>query len=54
MSAPSFENIPTDAAISFRKTVLFWLAVIRDLGHIPLFRAVIVALAGSFVASRLL
>jgi len=40
--------------MSLRKTVRFWLAMIRDLGGIPLVRAVIVALAGSLVASRFL
>ncbi|KAH9055930.1 NAD(P)-binding protein [Lactarius vividus] len=39
--------------LSLKKTVLFWLAVVRDL-RTPLVGAVITALAGSFVASRLL
>ncbi|KAH9048245.1 NAD(P)-binding protein [Lactarius hengduanensis] len=39
--------------LSLQKTVLFWLAVVRDL-RTPLVGAVIAALAGSFVASRLL
>lgn len=40
--------------MSMKKTVFFWLSVIRDLGSIPLVRAVIFAIAGSFVASRFL
>lgn len=54
MSAPRLKTFPLIFPISIRKTVSFWLTVIRDLGSIPLFRALIVAAAGSFVASRFL
>ncbi|KAI9446755.1 hypothetical protein H4582DRAFT_2108342 [Lactarius indigo] len=40
-------------AMSLKNTVVFWLTVVRDL-RTPLVGAVITALAGSFVASRLL
>jgi hypothetical protein len=53
---PILKTLPTDdenKRISFRRTVHFWLAVVRDLGGIiPLIWVVIAALAGSFVASR--